>query len=148
MATGLLLTYIIRTSNKLLIMIKRSSTFLLTGLLCAVISSCTDNDEKSNIRDCDVSATAYTTQNDGTVKYSVPQIGNSEVNSITYIGTDGPVTVNDPVIPFEVSVNTRAGTSINVSAKGRTSSRIVVEYDFTGGNGEMQKSSAECSNSN
>lgn len=143
MATGLL-----NTINKRIIMIKRSSAYLLTGLLFTVISSCTDNDEKSNIRDCDVSATAYTTQNDGTVKYTVPQIGNSEVNSVTYVGTNGPVTVNDPVLPFEISVNTKAGTSINVSAKGRTSSRIVVEYDFTGGNGEMQKSSAECSNSN
>lgn len=105
--------------------------------------------KKVIIRDCDVSTTAYTTKSDGTVKYTVPKIGNSEVTTITYQGANGQVTVNEPELPFEIAVNTKAGTSINVSAKGRTSSRIVVEYNFTGTEGgETQQNTAECSNSN
>ncbi|MCO4294503.1 hypothetical protein NF867_16695 [Solitalea sp. MAHUQ-68] len=113
---------------------KRLYLVITIVIFSFVTNSCSDDD--ADTQSCDVSTESYTTQSNGTVTYTVTANSGSTVTSITYEGTNGPVTVSNPGGNFNLSVNVEAGTTISLNAKGTAvKGQIRAYFTFTGNGG-------------
>jgi hypothetical protein len=93
--------------------------FFLIVLSFAMFSSCSKSDDS---QPCDVSTNPTTAGAAESVSYSANKIGNATMSSLTYGGANGDIMVNNPTLPFSMTVNVPQGASISVSASGKSSS--------------------------
>jgi len=102
---------------------------LAVTLFCCT-AACGDGD---NTGECQVSPKSDKADGAGTLVYSVRTTGTATVHRIVYEGAGGPVTLDVPKIPFELSLQVSAGASFHIQAIGTTESggSIVAGYRFT-----------------
>lgn len=103
--------------------------------LCAIVLlACSKKSNTPDVRQCDFATNSITASATGTVMYKLSYIAPSTVSSITYKTSSGDVTLNNPPNNFERMIEVAAGTVINISAKGTTSSStIYISYDYMAG---------------
>lgn len=102
---------------------------LAVALLCCT-AACGDGDDTG---ECQVAPADDTTDVAGTLVYSVRTVGTAQVHRIVYEGSSGPVTLDTPRIPFELSLQVGAEASVHIQAIGTTESggSIIAGYRFS-----------------
>ncbi|UKJ05782.1 hypothetical protein [Solitalea lacus] len=119
--------------------IKPRHTIIVIILLISVtLFTCSKSD--ADTVSCDFSTESYTTNNDGTVTYTVTKEGNgSTISSITYRGTDGVITVPNPGDNFTLSAPVKKGTVITLNVKGTAvEGQLRAQYKFISTTGTEQ----------
>ena len=95
-----------------------------------IISACKDDDDDTY--DCPISLSVKAPA-DGLVVYSVTvESGSGRANLITYQGTSGKVTLNNPDLPFNVVIDVKADDIISIATNVTAMhGRVAVGYSFS-----------------
>jgi hypothetical protein len=102
----------------------------ISGLVFFV--SCKKSD--STPKECTASPSPAQAPSNGTAAYFVNSTNPSaKINSITYQGATGPVTLPSPQLPWNASVFMQTGTMISISAVGSGSGKLTAGYSFNNG---------------
>ena len=113
----------------------------VTGLVIFV--SC--NKSSNNSKECTASPSSAPAPSDGMASYFVNATDPSTViSSITYQGTNGPVTLGPTQLPWNASVFVKNGALISVSAVGSGNGKLTAGYAFNNGTDSVSNS-ASCS---
>ncbi|AYB34413.1 hypothetical protein [Chryseolinea soli] len=110
---------------------KRTLTyFAVTFLSAMIISACKKDDDGTY--NCPLSLSTKAPA-DGLVVYSVTlESGAGVANLITYQGTSGKVTLNNPDLPFHVTIDVKADDIISIATNVTAMhGKIAVGYAFS-----------------
>jgi hypothetical protein len=110
---------------------KRTLLHVAAALISAmVISACQEDD--SDTYDCPLSLSAKAPE-DGLVVYSVTvESGEGRANLITYQGTSGKVTLNNPDLPFHVTIDVKKDDIISIATNVTAMhGKVAVGYAFS-----------------
>ena len=110
---------------------KRTLTYLAVTLLSAmIISACKKDDDGTY--NCPISLSIKAPA-DGLVVYSVTlESGAGVANLITYQGTSGKVTLNNPDLPFHVTIDVKTDDIISIATNVTAMhGKIAVGYAFS-----------------
>ena len=122
---------------------RRFYGYLFALCLGLTIPGCSDDNDRA----CNISTPTYLNINAGVVSYSANTTGSSTINSLTYLTPGGPVSVNNPVIPFVISVPVPAGSTISITVMGTArNGEITIAHAFAGANGEVDQDTVQCGN--
>jgi hypothetical protein len=99
--------------------IKRNA---LVFLLFTIFSSCSKKDSgNSTPKPCDFATNVVVTSSDVPVTYNASNSNNASIATLIYQGATGPVTVNNPKLPWTVTIQVPKGDTVNISAVGTAS---------------------------
>jgi hypothetical protein len=104
---------------------------LYLSLTLIVLISC----KKTKDITCDLSTSASQPPVEMNVLYTASQTGDGTISSLTYATISGPVTVQNPALPWTVTVPVLTSTNVTMSATGTTrNGSLTITYDgFNGG---------------
>ena len=104
-------------------------TLLLAGMLL-LAASCKKDDKES----CKPNSSSFTTTQDMTVQYRAMQSGDGTISSLTYYTSATDVdTVNNPQLPWSVTVDVNAGSNLMISAEGTArNGQVGVSFEAVG----------------
>lgn len=116
-------------------------------LLCVAVltaTACGGDGGTINTLVCGPSIGPSVISGDITVTYSASLTGTGAVTSVTYVTDTGPVVVNNPTLPLQVTV-VNATSPAAIRAAGRvTSGSITIGYSATGAPNRAEQDSATC----
>jgi hypothetical protein len=126
---------------------KRNLAYLAVTLLSAmIISAC--KDDHDDTYDCPISLSTKAPA-DGLVVYSVTvESGAGKANLITYQGSSGKVTLNNPDLPFHVTIDVKTDGIISIATNVTAMhGKIAVGYAFSDPGGlEPEVNTQYCEN--
>lgn len=101
---------------------------LLALLLIANITACKKTEEKT----CSLATSPTRPPVEMNVVYSALQTGDGKISSLTYTTITGPVTVQNPTLPWTLTVPVLTTTDVSISATGTTTNgSLKILYDGT-----------------
>lgn len=119
------------------------SALLSFLFIAACLAGCSSNDTEQ----CNISTPPATADGDGTVTYTASITGDALINTVIYRTQDGPKTVDQPTLPFQVDVMVQNGLGIGITATGSTKDggNVLVGSSFVDSAGSAPVvSSARC----
>lgn len=126
---------------------KLSIVFLAVLALSFVLTSCSKDKDNDN-KQCTAKTAQETATVNVNVTYFASKTGEGNVTSLTYQGPTGAVTVNDPKLPYQVTVTIPAGKAIGISVTGvMTNGKIEVSHAVrdAADNDLIHQTGSECS---
>lgn len=77
--------------------------------------------------------------------YNASRTGSSTVSSLTYGGANGPVSVNNPSLPFNQTLSVPAGAEVFISVRGTArGGELKAGHAFTDGAAEIEQIEVTC----
>ncbi|PZF74726.1 hypothetical protein DN068_00570 [Taibaiella soli] len=97
-----------------------------------MIVACHKNDDNNG---CTATANTQTAPAGGNIIYTAKALGNnSKINSVTYYGASGSVTVNNPTSPWQLLIPVQKGGTISISVSG-VADTVLAGYTYLDSNG-------------
>jgi hypothetical protein len=83
------------------------------------------------------------------VTYTASVTGDGTITSLTYVGGSGPVTINNPTLPFSVDTTVSLPTQAAMSASGYyTNGTVTIAYQANVGGGDIEQTNQVCGGNN
>jgi hypothetical protein len=115
----------------------------VTGLSFFIACNKSDNTPKQ----CTAAPSTAQAPSDGLANYYVSSTDpTAKISSITYQGTNGPISLPGPLIlPWNTSVFVKNGTTMSIAAVGSGGGKLTAGYSFNNGTDSVSNYSS-CSN--
>jgi len=100
--------------------------------LCGLVASCHKNNDNNG---CTATANTQVAPAGGNIIYTAKAFGNNgKINSVTYYGASGAVTLNNPNTPWQLLVPIPKGGTIGLSVSGEGDT-VLAGYTYLDSNG-------------
>ena len=96
----------------------------ILSLMIVLLTNC-DSTESSGPESFNLAVTPTEANMDYSVEYKAEKTGDGQLSQIVYNTNDGQVTVDNPSLPWTVTVNIVQGTNISLEASGTASNGSV-----------------------